>query len=569
MWGFGIFWKGVPSSIIKRVEIIRGPGSALFGADASAGVINVITKTATEIEQNEIGFRSGSFNTDTSWLQYGNTWNGLDFGLTINFSTTDGHNPFIESDGQTQQDLTLGSNSSLAPGKAQFGWQNQDIRLSVAKDHWRVRADYIKQSDLEIGLTGAGILDPLTKAEDRRFNLDLLYNNPNLSDEWGFDAELRYQDIDYNSGDGFQERPPGAFNGDYPQGVLNRMQSAERRINFEASGQYTGIEDHALRLGLGYTWQDLYSVRQWVNVGIGPDGEQLPPGSPLVDISDTPYAFAPEKTRIIRYLFLQDIWSLSDDWNLTAGIRYDRYSDFGDTLNPRLALVWRVNDKLTSKLLYGEAFRPPSYQELFANTSFSQPNPDLDPEKSETLELILSFMPSKYLTIGVNLYNFKQSDFIRSISLPGMDGRQFQNTGKHEILGFEVETKWQVSDNLRLSANYTKRNPDDNQFRSVDEPEQDAYLRFDWGFHPNWNWNVQTNWISKRERSSNDPRSSLDDYAITDTTLRFTTKGIWELAFSIRNLFDEEAREYTAPSVFNDLLLPERSFYAEIRYNSH
>lgn len=569
MWGFGIFWKGIPSSIIDRVEIIRGPGSALFGADASAGVINVITKTAGKIDQNEVGLRSGSFNTSTGWLQYGNTWNGFDIGLTINLSNTDGHDPVIESDGQTQQDLALGSSASLAPGHAQYGWKNQDIRLSVAKDHWRVHADYVKQRDLEIGLTGAGILDPLTKAEDSRFNLDLLYNNPVLTDSWGINAELRYQDIDYSSGDGFLEYPPGAFDGDYPQGVFNRMQSAERKINFETSALYTGISGHALRLGLGYTWQDLYAVKQWINRGIGPDGQPLPPGSPLVDVSDTPYAFAPEKTRTIRYAFLQNIWALNDDWNLTAGFRYDNYSDFGDTLNPRLALVWRVNDRFTSKLLYGRAFRPPSFQELYAHTAFSQPNPDLDPEKSETLELILSYIPSRNLTIGVNLYNLKQSDFIRATSIPGQIDRQYQNIGKHKIRGIEVETKWQATDDLRISANYTKRNPDDNRFRAIDEPDQDAYLRLDWRIHSDWIWNVQANWIGDRERRSNDPRPSLDDYTITDTTLRYTPTHALELSFSIRNLFDEEAREYTASSVFNDLLLPERSLYLGLQYKLH
>jgi iron complex outermembrane receptor protein len=566
MWGFGIFWKGVPSSIIDRVEIIRGPGSALFGADAAAGVINVITKTAGKIEQNEIGLRRGSFNTNTGWLQYGDTWNGFDIGLTINLSSTDGHNPLIESDGQTRQDLAMGSSASLAPGNANFGWNSQDIRFSLVKDHWTVRADYTKQSDLEIGLTGAGVLDPLTKAEDSRFKLDLLYKNPDLSDNWVVDTELRYQDIDYNSDDGFQERPPGAFNGDYPQGVINRMQSSERRINFEASGLYTGIVDHALRLGVGYTWQDLYLVKQWINSGIGPDGETLPPGSPIVDVSDTPYAFAPEKSRSIQYLFLQDIWAMNDNWKLTAGFRYDNYSDFGDTFNPRLALVWQVNQKLTSKLLYGRAFRPPSFQELYAHTSFSQPNPDLDPERSETLELILSYMPSRELTIGFNLYTLQQSDFIRAISLAGVNGRQFQNTGKHAIRGLEIETKWQATENLRVSANYTKRNPDDNEFRAIDEPEQDAYLRVDWGFHHDWNWNLQSNWISDRKRSSNDTRPSLDDYTITDTTFRYTPTDNWELALSIRNLFDEEAREHTATSVLNDLPLPERNLYFEMQY---
>lgn len=566
MWGFGIFWKGIPSSIIDRVEIIRGPGSALFGADASAGVINVITKTAGKINHNEMGLRSGSFNSNTGWLQYGNSWNGFDIGLTINLATTDGHDPFVAADGQTQQDAALGSMVSLAPDNAQFGWKNQDIRLSVAKDDWQLRVDYMKHSDLKVGLTGAGVLDPLTTAEDSRFNLDLLYNDPDFSNDWGIDAELRYQDLDYTSGDGFQERPPGAFNGDYPQGVINQMQSAERRLSFEASGLFTGVDKHALRLGLGYTWQDLYLVKQLLNMGIGPDGNPLPPGSPLVDVSNTPYAFAPEKTRSIRYLFLQDVWSFSDNWQLTAGVRYDDYSDFGDTLNPRLALVWQVSDRFTTKLLYGRAFRPPSFQELFAETSFSRPNPDLDPERSETVELILSYIPSNDLNIAINLYNLQQSDFIRAITSPGESDRRFQNTGNHTIQGIELEAKWQAAKTLRLSANYTIRNPDNNQFRAIDEPKQDAYARVDWNFSPDWNLNMQTNWIGERERRSNDLRSSLDDYTLTDTTLRYTGLNAWEFAFSIRNLFDEDAREYTAPSVTDDLILPERSLYAEIKY---
>jgi iron complex outermembrane receptor protein len=567
MWGFGIFWKGIPSTTIDRVEIIRGPGSALFGADASAGVVNVITKTAGKISHNKIGIRSGSFNTNTGWLEYGNKWNNFNIGLSINLSTTDGHDPLIETDGQTLQDLELGSAVSFAPDNAHYGWKNQDIRFAIEKDDWRLHLDYMKHYDLETGLTGAGVLDPLTTAQDSRFNIDLLYNNPDLSDVWEIDAELRYQDLDYSSGDGFLERPPGAFNDDYPQGVINQMSSAERRLNFETSGLFTGIDKHAVRLGLGYTWQDLYLVKQQINRGVGPDGNPLPPGSPVIDISDTPYAFAPEKTRTIRYLFLQDIWSFSENWQLTAGIRYDDYSDFGDTQNPRLALVWQMTDGLTTKLLYGRAFRPPSFQELYAETSFSQPNPDLEPERSETVELILSYMPSEDLSIGINLYNLQQSDFIRAVSAPGETDRQFQNTGNHTICGIELEGKWQVMDNLRFSANYTIRDPDNNQFRAVDQPKQDAYLRADWSFQPDWYWNIQTSWIGDRVRGSNDLRSSLDDYTVTDTTLRYSGLDAWDFAISVRNIFNEEAREYTAPSIANDLLLPERSIYAELQYN--
>jgi len=564
MWGFGIFSKGFPVSIIERVEIIRGPGSALYGADASAGVINVITKTAGTIENTEAGVRAGSANTKTGWMQYGEDWNGYEIGLTADIFTTDGHDPFIETDGQSAQDQNFGTNVSLAPDSAQYGWRNEDIRLSVAKDHWRLLADYSRQSDLEIGLTGAGVLDPVTRAEASRYNVDLFYNNESFSEDWGLDAELRYSNLYYTSGDGFQERPPGFTDatGTYPDGVINQMRSAERRLTFETTGLYSGFDDHSLHLGVGHIWQDLYSVEQWINSGTGPDGNPLPPGGPLVDVSDTPYAFAPESTREISYLFLQDIWTLSDGWELTAGARYDDYSDFGETLNPRLALVWQSTDRLTTKLLYGQAFRAPSFQELYAETSFALPNAELEPERSKTVELSFSYMASRRLLLGLNVYHFKQTDLIRAVGTP----RQFQNTGDHEIRGVELEARWQATRDLRISANYTHRDQEVTEYRALDEPDEDAYLRADWAFLPNWNWNMQSSWIGERPRASADLRPPVDDYWLTDTTVRYSGLNNWEFAASVRNLLNVDAREYTGQSIPNDLPLPGRNYYAEMLY---
>ncbi|MCU7904733.1 MAG: TonB-dependent receptor [Candidatus Thiodiazotropha sp. (ex Epidulcina cf. delphinae)] len=567
MWVFGIFWKGLPTSMIERVEIIRGPGSSLFGADASAGVINVITKTAGTIKHSEVGVRKGGFDTNTGWIQYGGDWNGFNVGLTMESYSTDGHDPHIETDAQTIQDQAMGTDASLAPGNARFGWRNTDVRVSVAKEHWRLHLDYMRHRDLEIGLTGAGVLDPVTRASNNRFNIDLLYLNDNFHGDWSLDAELRYRDLEYTSGDGFQEHPPGAFDGDYPDGVINQMRSSERRLAFEISGLYRGIDDHSLRLGVGYTWQDLYHVEQFINRGIGPDGNPLPPNGPPMDISDTPYAFAPEKMRKINYLFLQDVLALSDEWELTAGVRYDHYSDFGKTLNPRLALVWQSTDKLTTKLMYGLAFRPPSFQELFAETSFTLPNPNLEPERSKTIELSFSYLANRDLNLGMNVYRFQQSDFIRAGTVPGLSKPQYQNAGEHMIRGIELEARWQAMKALRISGNYTLRDPDNNEFRTVDEPKKDAYLRADWHFSPDWNLNLQANWIGERIRSNNDDRSSLNDYLVADTTVRFTGLKNWEFAASVRNMFDEDAREHTGSSVPNDLPLPERSYFAEIRYN--
>jgi outer membrane receptor protein involved in Fe transport len=559
VWAFGIFWKGLPVSIIDRVEIIRGPGSAIYGADASAGVINVITKTAGTIKTTEVGVRTASFNTQTAWMQSGGNWDGVDIGITADFSKTDGHDPFIIADGQSVRNPDF----STAPDNAHYGWQNADIRFSLHKNNWHLLSNYMRHNNLETGMTGAGNLDPVTNASDERYDIDLLYNNKTLTKNWGVDAKIHYQDLNYSSNNGFQEAPA---NSNYPNGVINHMSSSERQFSFELIGLYSAIDKHRIRVGVGYYWKDLYRVEQQINSGIGHDGIPLAAGSPVIDISDTAYAFAPEKNRKNQFLFVQDEWTLSDHWDLTMGARYDNYSDFGDAFNPRLALIWQTTEILTSKLLYGQSFRAPSFQELYVDTSRAKSNPDLDPDQSETIELSFSFAATNNLQLDLTFFNLTMRNFISRELGDGESLPQYQNAGTHKIPGVEIEVDWQAQKNLLFSANYSYRKPDSNKFRVNTEPKQQAYFRSDWGFFPGWNWNVQANWIADRIRSSNDVRMAVDDYAITDTTIRYTGLKNWEFTASIRNLFDEDAREATGASIPNDFPLPERNIFAQVMY---
>lgn len=569
MWRLGIFWKGLPVNAIERVEIIRGPGSALFGTDASAGVINVITKTAGPIDDSEIGVRIGSFDSQAGWMQYGGQHGGFDIGMTLDLSTTDGHDPLIPADAQTRHDLVYGTTASLAPGTAGYGYHSTDLRFSAARDNWRLMLDYSRHDDLETGMTGAGALDALTEGNDRRFGAALLYADDSFRADWGINAELRYRDIDYSSGYGFQEWPPGFTDtgGSYPDGVLNLYRSAERSTSGELSGVYRGLDEHEITLGAGFRWQDIYHVEHYVNSGVDGNGNPLPPGGPLIDLSGTPYAFAPDKDRTIAYLYLQDLWKISDDWELTAGARYDHDADFGGSFNPRAALVWQTTHRLTSKLLYGRAFRAPYFQELYTETSFSLPNPDLDPERSETWELSFAYLARNDLRLGMNLYHFRQSDIITLVRPAGLSKGQYQNTGVHEIRGVEFETWWQPGRDIQLTANFSLSDPDNTPYRENAIPDRQAYARIDWQFRPYWNWNLQANWLGKIYRDDSDDRVAIDDYTLVDTTVRYGGINDWEFALSVRNLLDEDARAHTRSAIPTDLPLPGRSLFAEVRLN--
>ena len=523
VWSPGIFWKGMPAEMIERIEIIRGPGSALYGSDAAAGVINVVTRTAEPIEQSEVGGRVGGFDSQSAWLQHGTRWNGFDIALTANVAHAGGHDPFIaRARGNTA-------------GHAEYGWDNRDLHLSIGQGSWRLLADYTAHDDVAIGLTGAAVLDPRTRASDGQASLALLYANPAFAANWGLNAEVRHRDIEYDSGNGFRENLPGV--------TLNRLSVAERRTNFEASALYRGARDHALRLGGGYVWQQPYQVRQFFD-GI-------------------PKNFAPEKLRRNAYLFAQDVWSLAPGWELTAGARYDHYSDFGGTFNPRLALVWQTTERVTTKLMYGHAFRAPSYLELYSETTANAPNPALKPEKSRTLEMSFSWRATKDLQLGANLYRFDRRDVIApAASAP----YQFKNLDRYAANGAEFEAQWQATRTLRVGGNVSRQQKVGSPLRDLAIPLTQAYLRADWAFRPKWNWNLQLHWFDRRTLPAGDPRAELGSFALADTTLRYFHGSEWEFAASIRNLFDQDAREYSSTQLTDNLPLPGRSLYAEVRY---
>lgn len=525
VWATGIFWRGLPASMIERIEIIRGPGSALYGSDASSGVINVITRTAGHIGDSEAGVRIGSFDTQTAWLRHGTRWGGYDIGLTLEAMRTDGHRPFIRADRRS-----LAGQSSHAPGRAEFGYDNLDLRLSVSRDRWRLLFDHMAKDDVRIGITGASNLDPRTRAWERQTSLAWLYANPEFAADWQLDAELRLRDLEYSSGTGFWEDPD----------TLNQQGLGERRYNAEIAWGYTGIADHRLRFGAGYVWQDIRFSR--------------------------PATFVPQRVRRNAYVFVQDAWHFAENWELTAGGRYDRFSEVGSVFNPRVALVWKTTPAFTVKLMVGNAFRAPSFLELYALTGATNPNPDLRPERATTRELSFNWRAGHDLNLGLALFDYLQKN-------PIVDaGGTFRNVDSHRIRGIELEAVWQASRVLRLSGNVAWRARDDEQFSRLRVPDhfaiptKSAYLRADWTFRPKWHLNVQANWSGRRFVAANDTRTPLGAQTVVNATLRHYLSSEWEFAASIRNLFDADAREYTGTRIPDYLPLPRRNAWAELRY---
>ncbi len=585
--GRNFVWGGMAVEAIERIEIIRGPGSAIYGADAFAGVINVMTKDGSAINGLEAGMRYGTFDTREAFVSYGRSWDDSSLGIVAEFQKSDGQDEVVEEDLQTFLDFVTGTDASLAPGSVSVSKENIDLRVDYRIGDLVLRAGYQGRKDIGTGAGVAQALDPFSRYSSDRVSFDVGYSIEDLVfRHLSLDLSLSYLDVSQEVDRNTLLFPPGSTGpflddaqnplfGVFPNGVVGNPEVFERHTRANATFHYEAIANHDLSLGVGYYYGDLYKVEEQKNycTDIASCAFILPRGG-VVDVSDTPFVFLKEGDRKNYYIFIQDIFNIANDWELTAGLRYDSYSEFGSTVNPRVALVWSTTNRLTTKLLYGEAFRAPSFQETKTiNNPATLGNPDLDPETLRSVELAFDYKPVYDLKTTFNIFYYEWDDIIQFVPDPNRGTATAQNSGKQTGYGFETEVKWQVDNNIEILGNYSwQKSTNETTNQDVaNAPGQQFYLQGNWSFKKNYNFNVQVNWVMDREREQFDLRNDIDDYILVDMALR--RKNVWEnveLALLVKNLFAEDAREPSPngvprPSIPHDLPLSDRTILGEIR----
>jgi len=313
-------------------------------------------------------------------------------------------------------------------------------------------------------------------------------------------------------------------------------------------------------------------VQESKNFAVDPSGLPVPLGS-VMDVSNDPtQVFIEPHQRTVVYALAQDEWSFYPDWNLTAGVRHDAYSDVGGTTNPRLALVWQSSFTLTSKLLYGRAFRAPAFAELYnINNPVALGSPNLKPETIDTLELAFDYRPVDSLRIALNVFKYEMSDIIRFVSDPApATSKTARNQGAQDGHGLEWEMRWNVTRTVDLKGNYAwQHSTDETGARVANAPRHKLYAQADWRFFPYWSVNTQLNRVMGRERSAGDSRPAIADYTVVNLALR--RKNVmdnFDVGLIVHNALDADVREPSpAPGyIRNDLPMPGRSVYVELRY---
>lgn len=578
--GSGLQGMELPVEAIQQIEVIRGPGSALYGADAFAGVINIVTKKAKDIDGTVIGVRGGSWDTQSIWGLHSDHWLGWDVAATLQYAhnNNDGDR-IINSDVQTALDNRFDTSASLAPNEMQTKLERWDAHLNLQRKYWDVSFWAFNETDGGLRAGTAGALD-YDGVVDGGYNYltDVKFSSEDMIEDWELLAEASYLYTDVSSElhlfpDG-SKLPLDSNNNfsssfattvglvDFPDGMTTQIGIENQVLAFKMGAIYKGFEDHLVRLTSAFRYEQL-QTKESRNYGAGVANIA---SASLTNVSNTEFVFMPNSHRSIWSVSLQDEWQIESDWQLTAGVRFDDYSDFGSTFNPRVALLWEVNEQFSTKILYGQAFRAPSFlEQKQQNSVLFNGNADLEPETIETIELAFDYRPMSNLRLASNFYYYEIEDLINT-KTSGVTTPTVDNSEGQIGYGTEFEWDWQLHEQWNLKGNYAwqySRNKESKR-RVANVPEHQVYVAMSWQFLPQWQLQTQLNWLGHRLNALGSTNQVLKDYQTMDVTLnsqRFFDA--IDFSASVRNVFNSNGKEPAVNAYPDNLPIPSRSFYLE------
>lgn len=572
----------MPIDQFKQIEIVKGPGSAIYGADAFAGVINLVSYDVNEVPTTLVA-RSGQFNTQTFSLGKSFKTDEHLLSLTLDYAKSDDDpNRIVHNDLQSTFDNLFGSNASNTPGPIDNHYRVMNLQARWQWQNWSLR--YHTWRNFDYGL-GAGVAQALDDKGHGSIKNDLLTFNWDLSEAAGFGQLDLSATVSYGrvwstlhvfpegailpinaSGNLDLQNPLGltTFHGGYigSPGSENLNKSIALTHLFN-------LKDHKIRYELGYEKIDFEPI-EYKNFGPSIlDGSQTDVDATVFDVSSTPWVYVPEISRHFYYLSLLDQWQINPKWQLSIGARLDHYSDFGTTTNPRISLQYQLSENHALKLFGGSAFRAPSIGELYyQNNPVVNGNPDLGPEGINTYEtgLGLDMLVSDNLFINFSVFNYQANDLIETVFNTTTNSSSVENVGKQQGRGGELTLRWKPATNITLNFSYsllsTKRNDIDNV---ADIPHKMWKLDMNWRISENWHWAFDSHKISDRHRAMGDNRPAIADFQRFNTRLSYhgLLPGL-SLAIRGKNIFDEDARDPSTGAIAEDYPLAGRQWLLEL-----
>ena len=400
---------GLDMSLVQRIEIIRGPTSALYGSNGIFANVNIITRSPVDSELWRVSTENASFAEKkvsiSSSMYLGRGANLLvaasvfnNGGQSLYFPQ---YNQPENNNGWTKLDGERGYHSF-----ANLVWHNwnftayfnsrekQPPAAYSADAIFNNRGDRVQDRRNLIGATYSRELGPGGK-----LRWDLYYDQYRYQDRFDYQQEASEQTVeDYHTTAG----------GDWLDSQITYQFPAGKRVGMTLGAEF----DHEFT-NLQY---DFANVSQ-------------PQDQSRISRPDQLYA-----------LFAQQEWQIAPRWKAYIGLRFDSSRNFSNSLSPRLALVYEPSKKMVYKFVYGRPFRNPStYEQFYQDGGRSEvlPGP-LRPETAHTFEVTAERKLPHSLTGILSVYHYSLRDLIQGVFL-SQGVMQFQNAARARTAGVEAE----------------------------------------------------------------------------------------------------------------------------------
>ena len=566
----------MPIETIKRIEVIRGPGSMTDGVNAYAGTIHVVTyeeEFAVTGKVDRAFAKAGSYDFGAAGFATSLTEGELHLhldGYVLNDNKSISSGPDSAATGAwnfTTPFYTIDNTPLAQTGKAPLQTESYALGLKLDYDAFYLKA---RGTSFKHG-SAYGINGMLPRKDDRTFI-------PSYLAEVGWQPDIGALGADIRLGakyDAFESDalllPPGfetpslsnplLTTTTYPDGFTGIHKASQRSFYQSSYLTYSGFDAHKITLGYRLTREETYRVVTKTtnrDTGVG-----------IVDYSDILPFIDPDAKRDTVMASIQDQMELGPRVSILYGINIEKTSLTDTQFDPRVSLVFQQDREHIYKAIYSHSHRNPSWQELFVmNTASGLGNPDLKPETVDTFELaaIRRFGGLNYL----------QADLFYLINHDQIDKNQideatrahiFRNAHDTELYGLELELRTNVTSRDRLYLGYSYVNghsAEGNALANVARHlAKGSYL---YEFTPEISAAAIVKYVGAKSRVDGDPRDDTDPYLTADLSLRYHNPAAsFSLTGSVKNLADAAVVYPSEPYTYvNDYPQEGRIFFLSV-----
>lgn len=607
----------IPVESIERIEVVRGAASSIYGGRAVAGVVNITTKEAKLGTHVDVAVSYGSNNTWKKSLQVSSKVNDKwSFGLGYENSSSDGYRGYYRSAKANSNTSVTGQYNANLPvlsdgktyiygGRGEKEWKNENYSA-----HVKYNFDSSKSLKYVFNRNESEkkYVNPFSYVRDANgnpvYNGTATTQNGNVisfstSNFYGYDNfdirnthALIYNDEDNHFIASFSyldEKISGFSSPNLPKGY--------DKVDWTGAGD---LSDHPGKI------YDFHVEKAWENIGAhtivaGASHKQEEMVQHRYDLSkwhdhdSKIFEYAKDEGKVkTTALYVQDEYKLSEPVTMYMGLRYDHYEK-GDghywqdaaydrtsegksynELSPKLAFDFKANENTNYYISYGHSFNPGPLYQIYryggSGMGAAIPNPDLDPEKSDTFEIGMKTKIANKTHLGVNLYHIKTKDKISYTYFYNDAGicthKQYINYNEEKRRGVELELNHKFDDKWNAYLNYAWQSgktsgaiiPGTNKTQAysgvADYTVPKHLLHAGVGYsHDKWNALLDCQYVS--ERMSPDDASNEygaeDAFFIVNTAINYKLSKGMTLQFGITNLLDKEfyCSEATSGRTYN------------------